>query len=298
MLSGSLKVGKKVLLLLALVSPLALFSTKLLPWGVNSTNTVAMIAQEIIYPFQWVWIQTTDAVENSWNHYVALSNASKENDELRSKLNKLNVELLDYNEKKLELERLRELLGLSKSFDRRHIVAEVINISHDELFHSMRLNKGKLDGIKIGAPVITAKGVVGRIIRVGSKFSDVHLLLDINFNVDSLIQRNRVRTVLNGNTSDTIARLNRKTEVRIGDTIITSGIVGGFPKGLAIGQVTRISYGEDNVNQTISVEPWVDFDRVEEVLVLDYQDKALDRIIETAGSDWFESVFRKEKGRG
>ena len=179
-------------------------------------------------------------MKNSWNHYVALSNASKENDELRSKLNKLNVELLDYNEKKLELERLRELLGLSKSFDRRHIVAEVINISHDELFHSMRLNKGKLDGIKIGAPVITAKGVVGRIIRVGSKFSDVHLLLDINFNVDSLIQRNRVRTVLNGDTSDTIARLNRKTEVRIGDTIITSGIVGGFPKGLAIGQVTRV----------------------------------------------------------
>ena len=80
---------------------------------------------------------------------------------------------------------------------------EVINISHDEIFHSMRLNKGTLDGIKVGMPVVTAKGVVGRVIRAGSKFSDVHFLIDINFNIDSLIQRNRVRTVLNGNNSDT-----------------------------------------------------------------------------------------------
>ena len=283
---------------MALVSPLALFSTKLMPWGTNSTNGLAMIAQEVIYPFEWLWVQTTGAIENSWNHYIALSNAAKENDKLRSELNTLQVELLDYNEKKLELERLRELLSVSRSFDRRHIVAEVVSINHDEIFHSMRLNKGTLDGIKVGAPVVTAKGVVGRIIRAGSKFSDVHLLLDINFNIDTLIQRNRVRTVLNGNNSETTAKLNRKTEVRIGDTIITSGIVGGFPKGLAIGQVTRISYGEDNVNQTISVEPWVDFDRVEEVLILDYQDKDLERIIETAGSDWFDSVFKKQKGRG
>ena len=55
----------------------------------------------------------------------------------------------------------------------------------------------------------------------------------------------------------------RKTEVRIGDTIITSGIVGGFPKGLAIGQVTRISYSEDHVNQVTTIELWVDFEKVE-----------------------------------
>ena len=71
-----------------------------------------------------------------------------------------------------------------------------------------------------------------------------------------------------------------------------------FQRDLAIGQVTRISYSEDHVNQTITVEPWVDFDSVEEVLILDYQDKDLERIIETAGSDWFDSVFQKQEGRG
>ena len=97
----------------------------------------------------------------------------------------------------------------------------------------MRLNKGTLDGKKVGMPVVSAKGVVGRVIRAGNKYSDVHLLIDINFNIDTLIQRNRVRTVLNGDNIETSAKLNRKTEVRIGDTIITSGIVGGFPKGLS-----------------------------------------------------------------
>ena len=298
MLSGFFKVGKKLLLLLALVSPLALFSTNLVPWDGNSRSGLGMITQEIIYPFEWLWHQTTDAVVNSWNHYIALSDAAKENDRLKSHLNELNVQLLDYNEKKLEVDRLRGLLGLSRSYKRKHTVAEVISIRHSEVFHSMRLNKGTLDGIQVGMPVVTSKGVVGRVIRSGSKYSDVHLLIDINFNIDALIQRNRVRTVLNGNNFEATAKLNRKTEVRIGDTIITSGIVGGFPKGLAIGQVTRISYSEDHVNQAITIEPWVDFDKVEEVIVLNYQDPDLDKIIETAGPNWFDSVFKTKKGRG
>ena len=69
-------------------------------------------------------------------------------------------------------------------------------------------------------------------------------------------------------------------------------------KGLAIGQVTRISYSEDHVNQAITVEPWVDFDKVEEVMVLSYQDPDLDKIIETAGPNWFERVFETKKDRG
>ena len=85
-------------------------------------------------------------------------------------------------------------------------------------------------------------------------------------------------------------------EIRIGDTIITSGILGGFPKGLPVGRVMRISYESDNVTQIITVEPWVDYRRVEEVFVIEQPDKELKKILDTAGRGWLEkSILEVEK---
>jgi rod shape-determining protein MreC len=160
----------------------------------------------------------------------------------------------------------------------------------------MRISKGEFDGVRIGMPVVTAEGVVGRIIRTGKKFSDVHLLLDSNFNVDVLLQRTRIRGVLKGQGSHGVLKLNRQSEIRIGDTIITSGIVGGFAKGLPVGRVVRISYESDNVSQSVRVEPWAEFDQIEEVVVLENHDPELQKIRETAGRTWLKEPFSGSKG--
>ena len=172
--------------------------------------------------------------------------------------------------------------------EQRHIVAEVVGSSSYSAFRSLRINKGRGDGVSVGMPVVTDKGVVGRIIRTGKKFSDIHLLSDSSFNVDILLQRTRVRGVLQGYGNHSVLTLNRRAEIRIGDTVITSGVVGGFPKGLPVGRVVKISYESDHISQSIRVDPWVSFDRVEEVIILEQHDPEIQKIIESAGKDWIE----------
>ncbi|WP_159455366.1 rod shape-determining protein MreC [Pseudobacteriovorax antillogorgiicola] len=262
------------------------------PW--STTSSLGMLLQEVAYPFEYAWNTTTGFVSSTWRHYIALSETAKENTDLRSEINGLKTKILDYDEKVQEISRLRKLLGFVQHYDQRHLVAEVIGSSKDSAFRSLRINKGEWDGARVGMPIVTADGVVGRIIRTGQKFSDVHLLSDSNFNIDILLQRTRVRGVLQGYGSHAILTLNRRAEIRIGDTVITSGIVGGFPKGLPVGRVVKISYESDHISQSIKVEPWVDFERVEEVIVLETHDPEIQKIIESAGKDW----FKRQTGNG
>ncbi|MFY7929683.1 MAG: rod shape-determining protein MreC, partial [Oligoflexus sp.] len=192
--------------------------------------------------------------------------------------------------------RLRELLGFAQHFQGAHVVAEVVGTRSYPSFKTLRISKGKRNGVKVGMPAVTAEGVVGRVIRAGQNFADVHLLIDSNFNLDVLLQRTRIRGVLKGADTHSVLKLNRRAEVRIGDTLVTSGIIGGFAKGLPVGKVIRISYESDNISQTITVEPWTDFDRVEEVIILENRDQELQKIIETAGDAWLDKPFEEQKG--
>ncbi len=284
----------RVMLVVSLLSPFVFFSSTLRPW--TSSSQLSLIAQEILYPFEYLWNAGSGLVVGVWSHYVALTEVSKENTDLHTKLNLLKTKLLDYEEKQQEIVRLRKLVGFAQHFQGTHIVGEVIGTRSYPSFKTIRISKGKSDGVKIGMPAVTAEGVVGRVIRTGQKFADVHLLIDSNFNLDVLLQRTRVRGVLKGADSHCVLKLNRRAEVRIGDTLVTSGIIGGFSKGLPIGRVVRISYESDNISQTITVEPWTDFDSIEEVIVLENHDQELQKIMETAGDAWLNKPFEEEKG--
>ncbi len=284
----------RTVLISSLLSPFVFFASSMQPW--NSSSTIGLLFQELVYPFEYTWDISCEFVKNTWGHYISLSDTAKENTQLHSELTVLKTKLLDYEEKVQEISRLRKLLGFVQHYEQNHIVAEVIGSSYNTSFRALRINKGLWDGVKVGMPVVTAGGVVGRIIRTGKKFADVHILVDSNFNIDILLQRSRIRGVLKGFGNYSILTLNRRAEIRIGDTVITSGIIGGFPKGLAVGRVVKISYESDHISQSIKVEPWVDFDRVEELVVLETQDPEIQKIIESAGKDWFKEQIGNGKG--
>ncbi len=286
----------RVLLVASVLSPFVFFSSSLRPW--TNASHLVLLGQEVLYPFEFVWNSSSRFLSGIWEHYVSLTHVSKDNSKLTSEIGLLKTQMLDYEEKQAEIIRLRRLLGFAQHFEGAHMVAEVIGSRSYPSFKTMRISKGKSDGIKVGMPVVTAEGVVGRVIRTGLKFSDVHLLIDANFNLDVLLQRTRVRGVLKGADSYCILKLNRRAEIRIGDTLITSGIIGGFAKGLPVGKVVRISYESDNISQTITVEPWTNFDRIEEVIVLDNHDQELQKIIETAGDAWLHKPFEEEQKGG
>lgn len=294
---GNRKIVLYLLIGLTLLSPFVFFSSPLRPW--ETSATAPLFLQEVSYPIARGWHATKGFVSRTWKTYFDLRDAARENLELKSRLNTLQARILDYEEQAQQTSRLRKLLGFAQHYERKLIVAEVVGGKSTHAFRSLRVTRGTADGVRVGMPVVAADGIVGRIVRTSRNLSDVQLLVDFDFNVDVLLQRTRVRGVLAGYAGDN-CRLNvqKGTEVRIGDTITTSGIVGGFPKGLPVGRVMRISYESDNVSQVITVEPWVDYRRLEEVMILYEKDPELQKIIETAGADWFDKTLQNTNNGG
>jgi rod shape-determining protein MreC len=279
------------------VAPLMFFSSQFSKWGEGSASRTAAIIQDISYPFAWAWHSMYTGLDAAWNRYIDLSEKSKENSRLHQEVVELRARLLDYNERLNEVNRLRQLVGFTQSVNDKFVAAEVFTSQRALPFKTIRISRGSLDGVKIGMPVIAATGVVGRVIRAGLKFSDVQLLVDYDSNIDVLVQRNRIRGVLGGYANENCRlHLQRNAEVKIGDTLVTSGIVGSFPKGLPVGKVVRISFETDNVSQVITVEPWVEHRRLEEVIVLLRDDPELGRIAEAGGADWMDKAMNINTG--
>ena len=283
------------LLISAVLSPFVFFSTPLRTWA--SQGAAGSLLQDAIWPFVYTWDRSSNFVATQFRHYIALSGAAQENDRLRAELAQQKTRLLDYEEQIQQTTRLRTLLGFVERAERKLLVAEVIGSNSRSPFKSLRVARGRKDGVRVGMPVVAAEGIVGRIVRVGHAMADVQLLVDFDFNLDVLLQRTRVRGVVGGHAGEHCRlSMQKGTEIRIGDTVITSGIVGGFPKGLPVGRVMRISYESDNVSQVITVEPWVDYRRLEEVMILFENDPELQKLMDIAGPQWLEKTLGTPAG--
>lgn len=284
----------KLIVFVTLAGPFVFFSSYRQPWHMQ--GGLPLLVQEALYPFEFVWLKSTRILGSIWREYFFLHNAAQENARLKSEVALLKTKLLDYNHQVGESQRLRKLLGFSEQYGKEVVIAEVVGQQGHRDYPSIRIAKGSRDGLEMGMPVIAPRGVIGRVIRVGLKFSDVQILTDSNFNLDVTVERSRIRGVLRG-ISDNRGRLqlHRRADIRIGDTIVTSGIVGAFPRGLPVGRVIRVSYESDNVSQFVTVQPWVDYYSLEEVMILKVHDEYVSQILEMSGPEWFETTVGVEQ---
>jgi rod shape-determining protein MreC len=267
------------------IVPFILFSVTLRPW--EGSHRIHLLVHEITYPFEYVWMRSVSFTQSIWSTYFANVGATKQNERLQAEMALLKSKLLNFEEQEREISRLRKLLGFSEGVNRELVAAEVVGPPLSQGFLSIRISRGESDGVQPGMPVITPEGIAGRVLRTGLKYADVQLLTDPNFNLDVILQRTRVRGVVQGiGGGRCLLRLSRNTDIKIGDTLVTSGIAGGVTKGVPVGRVMRISYESDNITQKITIEPWVDYRTLEEVIVLKQVDATLQKIAETAGPEW------------
>ena len=238
--------------------------------------------QELIYPFEYALHASTAFVARVWHGYVDLRDVAADNARLKVRVAELQTRLQLYEETRAESRRLRALLGLSQSYAVETVAAEVVSKAGAFPFLAVRVNRGRQAQVATGMPVIGAAGVVGRVLRVGYNFADVQLLIDSGFYIDILVQRTRVRGMLHGNLRNCVLQMPQEAELRIGDTIVTSGLAGSFPKGVPVGRVVRISYEANRVAQQITVEPWSDYRQLEEVSILLQRAASTQRIVSSA----------------
>ena len=191
----------------------------------------------------------------------------KENEDLQGELNRL-------NEAALENTRLRQVLGikeqLSGAWDT--VVAKVIAFHNDSDRQTVTINRGADDGLKAGQTVISKDGMVGRITAASNNTAEVLLILDRDGTVAALEQASRTPGVVEGaglgKQQLYMLHIPYDAPIAVNRTVVTSGLTDKYPAGIRIGYITEIEVEPGGLMLTAKLEPFVDFDRLEEVMVL------------------------------
>jgi len=190
---------------------------------------------------------------------------------LEETLAQFQSELVELREIESDYERLAELLEYTSTREEQEFTtADVIDVDQSGQRRTITINRGTRDGIRVGMPVVTQQGLVGRVLTVSANAARVLLITDPTSAVSSRLQTNRIEgTVigqLSGNLRLTFIPLN--AEINEGDLVVTSGLGGNFPPDLVIGQVTSIRQFEFELYQEAQVRSLNDFSTLEFVLVV------------------------------
>jgi rod shape-determining protein MreC len=205
-----------------------------------------------------------------WDNYISILRVKEENRELRKSLDLLAEQHVHTQELALENARLRNLLLLKEQSPTPLVSAEIIGRDAVGWFKTLLINKGRRDGIQKNHAVITHRGIVGRCIEVADSTSKVLLITDINSSVDALVQRTRSRGVIQGKGSALceLTFISSADDVAAGDLVVTTGLGGVFPKGLAIGTVTKVEKTTLGLFHYVEVEPSITVNKLEEVSLI------------------------------
>jgi rod shape-determining protein MreC len=209
-------------------------------------------------------------VGDVWKGYLWLVQTSRQNDELRSKVADLEAKVVALNEAQSENDRLRQLLNFSRDRAIGRITAAVIGGDPSGWVKGIVVDKGYAQGVVAGMAAIHPQGVVGQVVAVAKDSARVLLVSDHSSGVDVMVQSTRARGVLEGASERgcELKFITRDQPVRIGEKVITSGMDGVYPKGILVGEVSRVSTAGAGLFQYIEVKQAVDSASIEEVLLV------------------------------
>ncbi|MGM0417295.1 MAG: rod shape-determining protein MreC [Thermodesulfobacteriota bacterium] len=238
--------------------------------GGGRVQSLGRAGLDLFSPVEELVSDVSGYLSDIWSKYFNLILVQKKNTELKKELNRYYAKKTLYREVHLENQRLKKLLKFTKEIDSEYLAAQVTGKDSSKWFKTIIVNRGKNSGVGINFPVIVPAGVVGQVIEVSQNYSKVLLITDRMSGVDSLVQENRGRGIVSGTKNDVceLKYMLRKFDLEKGQHIITSGMDGVFPKGLRIGEITQVRKKTSGIFQEVSVKPFVNFEKLEEVLIV------------------------------
>ncbi len=215
----------------------------------------------VFYPFQFYLSQTT-----------RIKNIFAENKAMKLEITAQSATIALLKEKALEIGRLEELLQLHNELSYDLVTARVVAKEPSFISRSAVVNVGNESGIGPYMPVINGRGVVGKVIQSSRHMAMVQLLNDPSNRTGVMIRRTRETGILETeNGTDFFIKCRVHAEVAAGDTVVTSGLGGVYPKGMNVGVISKIQEGRDPLFKRLFVIVNVDFNRLEEVFVMRVQ---------------------------
>ena len=223
-----------------------------------------------VSPFERAGAHGITHIRDTWNHYFALQNTSRENEELKRENGTLKLQITQLQSKAGEADRLAALLKFRQTnVDVPMVSARVIGGSADSASQTIYLDRGERDGIRRNMGVITPDGVVGKVIESYKDTAQVLLLTDKDSGVGAMLVDSRVQKPVGGTGEPLLVMKyisNEDNSVNPGDRIVTSGMDRIFPRDLPVGTIADIKAG--NTFKQIRVRPAANLERLEEVFVL------------------------------
>lgn len=224
----------------------------------------------ITTPIRWVGGAVTAPFQGLGNVFANLTADQERLSELKAENERLVARNAELEESEQTARRLESLLGLQSLYNLQSTGARIISGSTDSWSSTVTIDKGTAAGIAVGMPVTDSNGAIGQIIRCGAASSTVRLVTDENSSVSAMVQSSRAQGVLRGSVDGTLHLTLVRTDqnVEVGDTVVTSGLGGVFPKGLPLGTVTSVERTSGALYYDIEVEPLSSTESFEEVLVI------------------------------
>lgn len=214
---------------------------------------------------------------------VSMVGAAERNQALEQDVARLESQVTQLNEYKLENQRLSGLLNYKQVMAQKYnlLTASVIGRDQGNWFGTAILNRGAGDGVKENMTALTPEGLVGRVIAVSASTCEVLLITDPRSGVGALVQDTRTPGIIEGTAGSSglarIIHIPNNAPVEEGQAVVTSGLGSVFPKGIPVGQITSIRNESSGLFKSADIRPSANLNSLEEVLIVT-------RVLPEAGS--------------
>jgi rod shape-determining protein MreC len=265
----------------------------------DSQQRVIRVWAQAIADFVQSPVTTVSAgVTNYFQSFSNLRGAASENEQLKLRVQELEVELQSKVSLAAENERLKSLLNLKEESKYPILTAKVIGRDPSSWFNTSIINRGSVDGVKLNMPVVTNGGLVGRVMAVGPLTSQVMLLTDDKSGIAGIVGElgtSNALGVIKGTNDKELVEMRYvpgSIPVEVGESVFTTGQDAIYPAGLKIGEVVKVESGSATTTHSILVRPGGSLNSMQEVAVLLYEAPPEPKFEQT-----LQNAAKDEKGK-
>lgn len=225
----------------------------------------------LLHPLQIIANTPRDLVEDAGEYLHQQTTLADENRQLRDQALEHAAELQRFKALSIENERLRSLLGAAQVSSQPARLAEILHMSRDPFSHKVVVNLGSRQGIIPGQAAIDEVGVIGQVTRVYPFSSEVTLISDKDLSVPVQVERNGLRAIAFGKgrtTTVELPSLPANVDIRVGDRLVTSGIDGIYPAGLAVAEIIHVTVHDNSPFAQIIGKPLAGIEQHRQLLLV------------------------------
>lgn len=236
---------------------------------------VKSVVGGVITPMQKGINSIGNTIASQGDKFTSLNELLKENTQLKEEINNLSYDNKILLQDKYELDRFRELYKLDQKYaDYPKVGAKVISADPNNLYNTFNVDKGTEDGIAVDMNVISGNGLVGIVVEAHKNYSKVRSIIDDSSNISGMFIKTSDTCMINGDMElyndgvIGVELIGKDAQVSDGYEVVTSHISPKYLQGILIGYINNIKIDPNNLTKTAHLTPAVNFDRLDEVLII------------------------------